>query len=118
MQNLLTIMDENEPLKSSLSGMRRKKLFRLLVLVTASSLVLPGLFFTLALQRETAQFLCNAFAENYAPQVSSVKASFNVLGDGPRGWNCYARLPNGAESPIAHLGIIPGKPSSRKLTSS
>ena len=89
---------------------RRRRVMRIVALVTMIAMVVPGALTSWAIAQSTAERSCRIAVDFYADARTPSRVAFE-LGGSPDtlGWNCYAVAPTG-EVRVAVLGIIPGAP--------
>jgi hypothetical protein len=105
--------EEARPLHSA----RRRRLMRIVALISMGLLVIPGLIGTLAQADHSARYACAIAGSALAPQASSIDARFSLFPLEIAGWQCYAEYFDGTEVLIATLGPIPGIPNIRAVSS-
>ena len=94
--------DDTAPLYSR----RRRAILRVTVLVCVAALLLPGILSLYSHFAAFAHAACVRAAVFSDPGTRSVRASFEVLGPGGIGWECYATGASG-ERHVASLGLFP-----------
>lgn len=93
-----------------LYGRRRRTILRVTVLVCVVALLLPGILSIVSHYAAFAHTACVRAALYTDPSVTSARATFEVLGPGGIGWECYASSAAG-ERHIASLGLLPSDPT-------
>ena len=94
--------DDDAPLYSK----RRRTILRITVLVCVGALVLPGILSLYSHFAAFAHAACVRAAVFSDPTTRAARASFEILGPGGIGWECYATGASG-ERHIASLGLFP-----------
>lgn len=97
---------EQKPLRSG----RRMLLLRIVVVLAALALVLPGVITTVSLGANNAKRACDFRGTIVQPTANSYTARFEVFGPGGLGWECYATDQLGDEHHIDSMGLIPVAP--------
>jgi hypothetical protein len=97
---------------------RRRIFMQIVVSVAIAALVLPSIIVTWTTQARTANYACEIAVAYYAPGATASQATFSLDNLALAGWNCYARMFDGQEFFVAHLGVIPGAPRLVPLTGS
>lgn len=102
-------LDGYEP-TGGLSGRRIRRASRFVVIAAIASLILPGIVITIGYAERTADIACARWVEAVAVNAARSDARFEVFGHAGPGWQCYAVAGNGAERPVAPLGLFPAIP--------
>lgn len=80
---------------------------RIIVVLGIVALVLPGIITTMSVATTTANNACSAWVAFERPEASGYAATFELLGPGGPGWQCYSVGAFGGDHVVASLGIIP-----------
>jgi hypothetical protein len=88
---------------------RRRRIMRLVALVTMIAMVVPGALTSWAIAQSTAERSCRIAVDFYANDRTPSRVAFELSASESLGWNCYALAPTG-EVRVAILGLIPGPP--------
>lgn len=88
---------------------RRRRVMRIVALVTMIAMVVPGALTTWAIAQSTAERSCRIAVDYYANDRTPSRVAFELGSPDTLGWNCYALAPTG-EVRVALLGLIPGPP--------
>lgn len=88
---------------------RRRRVMRIVALVTMIAMVVPGALTSWAIAQSTAERSCRIAVDYYANERTPSRVAFELGSPDTLGWNCYAIAPTG-EVRVALLGLIPGPP--------
>jgi len=88
---------------------RRRRVMRIVALVTMIAMVVPGALTSWAIAQSTAERSCRIAVDFYANERTTSRVAFELGSPDTLGWNCYALAPTG-EVRVALLGLIPGPP--------
>lgn len=88
---------------------RRRRVMRIVALVTMVAMVVPGALTSWAIAQSTAERSCRIAVDYYANDRTPSRVAFELDSPETLGWNCYALAPTG-EVRVALLGLIPGPP--------
>jgi len=88
---------------------RRRRLMRVVALVTMVAMVVPGALTAWGVAQSTAERSCRIAVDFYANDRTPARVAFELGSGDTLGWNCYALAPTG-EVRVALLGLIPGPP--------
>lgn len=108
------VSDDQWPLRSQ----RRRKILRVVALVSMGLLVIPGAIGTLLQTQHNARYACEIARAYYAPAAESMTIRFELFPLSNAGWQCYAEFFDGSRVRVATLGPIPGLPSLRPTSGS
>ena len=88
---------------------RRRRVMRIVALVTMIAMIVPGALTSWAIAQSTAERSCRIAVDFYATERTPARVAFELGSPDTLGWNCYAVAPTG-EVRVALLGLIPGPP--------
>lgn len=106
----------DEPDDAPLRSDRRKRILRVVALVSMALLVIPGFIGTVVQAQQSARYACEIARVSLAPGAQNSSARFELFPLVTAGWQCYAEFYDGTSVRIATLGPIPGLPRLRPVS--
>lgn len=104
--------DDDRPLRSE----RRRKILRVVALVSMGLLVVPGAIGTIVQTQFNARYACELARTVVAPGAQSSTARFELFPLSSAGWHCFANFYDGSSVRIATFGPIPGLPTMQPVS--
>lgn len=108
----LSNSDDDAPVHSG----RRRRILRIVALVSMALLVVPGFIGTVVQAQQSARYACEIARLSLAPGAQASAARFELFPLATAGWQCYAEFYDGTSIRIATLGPIPGLPRLRPVS--
>jgi hypothetical protein len=106
----------DEPDDAPLRSDQRRRILRVVALVSMALLVVPGFIGTVVQAQQSARYACEIARVSLAPGAQNSSARFELFPLVTAGWQCYAEFYDGTSIRIATLGPIPGLPRLRPVS--
>jgi hypothetical protein len=106
----------DEPDDAPLRSDQRRRILRVVALVSMALLVVPGFIGTVVQAQQSARYACEIARVSLAPGAQNSSARFELFPLVTARWQCYAEFYDGTSIRIATLGPIPGLPRLRPVS--
>jgi hypothetical protein len=103
-------LEPEPPDDTPMPGERRRRMLRVVVLISLGALVLPLVLSAFSVAKSAADRVCVIYVAAYDTDAAGFRTSFELFAPGGPSWECVAISSGGAETLVARLGLLPAMP--------